>query len=508
MKHILLKRLTYFVACCMIFVAAHAIDLPTQTINGVKYYYYMVKKGDTLYSVSHQLGVSRDDIVSQNPAAADGLHAGQYLYFKYDESQKDTGSGIEPIVEQPHTPTPVKNEVIYINEPVETEPAKTEPAKTEPAVTEPAETEQPQIIPVKKTHEIAIFMPFMLSEHKVGKTAEGATEFYRGFLLGIDTLANYGVHNDIKVSVYDTENKMLTLKKTLANNDNLKTVDLIIAPDNVEQTELLGKWGKKYKIPVLNLFVARDTSYLDNPYMLNANIPTADMLAMAAEKYVNMTAGYKPVILKHKGSIGDKKQFVDILLKQWLAKGIKPIELEFSDRATEQWLTEQLSFMPQDTKYVFISPSASYSDFSRYAMALPSFNDKIMPTGGEIMLLGYPEWTTFKSDALKTMHEDNTVIYTRFFNDANSYDVKNIDRSFEKWYGRSTAEGVPSLGLLGYDAAQFVVKMLNAGSYIPSHDGLQTRFDFKNPSEESGYINNALQIVRFMPGGIIENIAL
>lgn len=508
MKQKFTKRLLNIAAICALAFTTHALDLPTQTINGVKYYYYTVKKGETLYSISHMLGIGRDEIVAQNPGAADGLHVDQILYFRCDNAPADkaavttasaSSTSIEPIVEQPHTPTPVVAEVIHVG--------GTNDSATD---VEYGNTDTVPVMTVEnRKRQVALFMPFMIKESGRGKVAEGATEFYRGFLLGLDTLANSGVTVDIDLHVYDTENKMLTLKKTLAADSLLKTVDLIIAPDNAEQTELLGKWGKKYKMPVLNLFAARDTSYLTNPYVINANISTDDMLEKAADKFLELTDGYKPVILRQKGGDADKQNFVRMLEKRWLAKGVVPLTVEYTDRVTEKLLSEKLSFMPSSTKYVFISPSASRADFGKYAMALPIFNEKISANGGEIMLLGYPEWTTFRSDALKAMHNDNTVIYSRFYNDANSFGVQEVDNSFEKWYGRKLADGVPSLGLMGYDAAHFVVKMLSDTYTMPSHNGLQSNFYMQHPDDENaGYVNSALQIVRFMPGGIIENISL
>ena len=44
-----------------------AYDLPVKTINGKQYYYYTVKKGDTLYSLTNLLGITRKQLVDSNP---------------------------------------------------------------------------------------------------------------------------------------------------------------------------------------------------------------------------------------------------------------------------------------------------------------------------------------------------------------------------------------------------------------------------------------------------------
>ena len=44
--------------------------------NGMKFHYYKVEKGKTLYSISKMYQVSQDEILSMNPELTDGLKAG------------------------------------------------------------------------------------------------------------------------------------------------------------------------------------------------------------------------------------------------------------------------------------------------------------------------------------------------------------------------------------------------------------------------------------------------
>ena len=43
---------------------ASALDLPTKKVKGVEYYYYKVKKGESLYGISKNLGMTVDEIVA------------------------------------------------------------------------------------------------------------------------------------------------------------------------------------------------------------------------------------------------------------------------------------------------------------------------------------------------------------------------------------------------------------------------------------------------------------
>ncbi len=94
MKHLI--RLFVLALFALASQAMYALDLPVKTINGKQYYYYTVKKGDTVYSLITRFGITRSDLVESNPAAADVLKTGDTLYFAVDKF----GDGKPVTVEQ------------------------------------------------------------------------------------------------------------------------------------------------------------------------------------------------------------------------------------------------------------------------------------------------------------------------------------------------------------------------------------------------------------------------
>lgn len=60
-------------------------DLPVKSVNGRQMYYYVVRKGETVYSLTHTLGITHDRLVKANRSVEDGLRAGQILYFPVSE---------------------------------------------------------------------------------------------------------------------------------------------------------------------------------------------------------------------------------------------------------------------------------------------------------------------------------------------------------------------------------------------------------------------------------------
>ena len=102
----MLKKILLSAIAAAASVTAVALDLPTRKINGTEYYYYQVKAGDTVYSLTSTLGISREEIVRHNPSVSDGLRQGSTLLFPVSEF-KDTNP------DMPATHTVGRGETIY-----------------------------------------------------------------------------------------------------------------------------------------------------------------------------------------------------------------------------------------------------------------------------------------------------------------------------------------------------------------------------------------------------------
>ena len=69
-------------------LSASVKDLPIKSINGKSYYYYDVPQKETVYSLCHKLGISKEEIIKHNPSVADGLKYGTTLFFPVDDDSE------------------------------------------------------------------------------------------------------------------------------------------------------------------------------------------------------------------------------------------------------------------------------------------------------------------------------------------------------------------------------------------------------------------------------------
>lgn len=70
---------------CLVNIASAQVDVVTQTIDGKPHYVHRVEPGHTLYAISRLYKVDIEDILRQNPDAADGLQIGQTLTIAVPE---------------------------------------------------------------------------------------------------------------------------------------------------------------------------------------------------------------------------------------------------------------------------------------------------------------------------------------------------------------------------------------------------------------------------------------
>ena len=555
--------------------AASALDLPVKRINGKDYYYYMVQRNESLLSIAEKLGVTRDDILRNNPGASDGVRNGMRLYLpveefaetdkskagvsasgetlRYKVQKGETLFGIayrfditpdaivalnpganggvsagdillipakgvdaeklaDNSIAQEVAPAAEVTEVTTATTPVEESVPET--ATAEGVVEEPVRaSENIEIVEVVddstevEKSTIAVLLPLMLEKGHQDKMARSASDFVRGFMLGVNTMSENSVPVDLKV--YDTNNSPEEIRAILGKPE-LQDVDVVISPEEAGAVKLVLDATTSSGAYVLNLFSAQDTSYLESPRAIQTYIPAALMYEKAAQALIDMYDDYTPVFLISKGGRSEKLPFTNYLREQFAASGVVPVELVFDSMLS----SDDLQSLDREGKYVFIPASGSLTEFNKFSRALVNLRDEYAdPTA--IALFGYPDWTTFLGESAERLHQLGATIYSRFYCDETSLATHQFMTKFFEQYGvKPIEQQVPSQAMLGYDAARFLLTNLkaNAGIFTPEDrepfKGLQSTFMLVTADEEpgnddirtTGPVNQALYIIKFMPG--------
>lgn len=299
MAHILKKIVTG--ALLFVSLAATALDLPVRTINGRQYYYYEVRNRETVYGLSKRLGVTREEIVRYNPSMADGLKRGAILYFPVDEF-----SDRIPAADSLAYPEPEGSDS-YISSMPDDMFAETDTADT--ATTSQADSTGVEI-PAKGPLAV-VCIPGGEFE---SKRAQMALDFYRGFLIAADTLA--GRSGRVDVRVVDSHNP------GAISQELLDSARVVIGPEDATALAALAGRCRDSHTYLLNLFVVADTLYTANPYVMQANIPAADMYDKACEALGSEFPGFVPVILRNTAARNEKDPFTACLKQHFSQKGL------------------------------------------------------------------------------------------------------------------------------------------------------------------------------------------
>lgn len=446
---------------------------------------YVVKKNETFYSIARKHNVTVEALENANPSVG-ALKEGMILTIPANEALVESvGSDSANDAKEGTVVTPGTNDVTGAETTVTTLPGEA-------------------VEPGDDSMNIALMLPFMLGNERQSRQAQLFTEFYKGFLLAVDSMRNCGT--PIKVHAFDTSASLDTVKSILQRPE-MKNMQLIITPDAEAQMSEIAAFGRDNNVNVLNLFVVKDQTYRNTPYLMQGNIPHHDMYEKAIKGMVGKFSEFTPVIVSRKDGVSDKAEYISMLKRHLESEGIQYKTIEF----TGLLKSEDLMQLGSDGKYAVIPVSAKLSELNHIIPGLLEFKEQSTQYD-PIRLFGYPEWTTFRGEPQDNMHKVNTIVYSRFYTVPDDPALKEIEDKFERWYSKPMANYVPRQGLFGFDAGMYVIKalMANGGDFdkfTPSYSGVQNGFSFTGEAG-AGKVNDELYFINFRPSGLIDKISL
>lgn len=512
-------------------INASVYELPIKVVDGVEYYYYTVKAKETLYSLSHQLELSQEDMVKYNPSLVDGLKAGATLYFPVDELNfvstpiyhkvkkgesvygisRQYGMEIEDLIRlNPSAKDGIKvGEELVIREVRKTATTKKEvPTSTTEDVqsveNDPMIFTQPQVevtedVEERESFKIALLMPFMLNEEGMSNATRTYLDFYKGFLLAANDLNKKGQLIDIYV--YDTYNNIDSLCMVLSKPE-IADMNVIIAPPGENKSvNLIASSVSNPNIAVFNAYYANDTTHLEYRNVIQANIVRDKMYNKAIKRIVEEYSDYVPVIIGSPANT-NKASFADMVKAEFEKNGVESQRIIFKRSLQPVDLTT----LNKNTKYLFIPLSSSERELEKCADALIEFRKA---NKADVAMFGYPEWIVFKDGLLNKLHSLNAVIYSRFYFNENGKKEKDFVKKFDETYKSPMKKNQPMQSVLGYDCGYYVIKALRSGDGNIfngqfRYEGLQNVFNFTKPTTTVGAENQELYMIYYRPKGNVD----
>lgn len=426
-------------------------------------YKYEVKRGESYASIAKDNGITEDELKAANPDLKK-VKKGKTITLPKPYQERVTGEmATIPIDELRSYYEPRIND-LYDN-----------------------------LVAKKLENEvnIAMILPFQLHKSAPPKQAYLYTDYYKGFLLALDSVSRI-TDKHINLKVYDTQHNLNVTDSILALPE-LKSMNMIIAPSEPQQLARINAFGKANAVPVLNCFTTKNEDYLDNPYVYQVNTPTDEMMHDVMRWFDDQFKGYNVIFLNAAGE-SDKEMFENIRnhinRKKYTTSTINVSgDLTYNDISNK---------MDPGSKYVFIPSSGDKALVKKYIKALKEVKSERFDC--DLSLIAYPEYVLYLKDYQTDMQDVDTYMFTRFFN-AKGFRTRDLEAAYKTNFGGEPLTAVPNMAIYGYDTGMYLLKSLGVDGIIddetPLYKGIQTSFRWERGDNWRGYTNQAIEIVHF-----------
>lgn len=501
--------------------------------------FHIVKKGETLYSISRQYSVPTEVLAAANHLSDLNVIENQSLLVNSDEiaklHQKENlstlASGPIAAIKQGKTVTHEvlpketltsisKKYGITISELIESNPVlKNEELKIGQTLTIhlPKIEKAPELssnVGAKTqvnsdclyysyksatAFNVVLMLPFggeSASIDTLGKSAnsrrfEDMIQFYEGALVAIDSLKESGV--SVRLTVIDTKSDKSPADVAQAlKNPALKKADLIIGPVYPEAIPMVAKFAEANKIPMVSPLASTDALVKNNRYLIQiAN--NADILTKLSVEYAKKDDGKTILVVPSDGSDAKMVKAFKTMLKEKLP------ELSYRQgnnaAAQRQALKGKLADNGK-TRFVVLSNNEVFVlDFLQ--------NLSIAAKGYDIEVLGTQRWLKFGSIDMDYIHGTNVQMFVHNYVDYNVESTKSFIRSFRNLYKAEPN----NYGFRGFDVTYFFIdsmrkygnEQLTASLTKTSSKNVHTPFRFVKEGD-GGFMNIDAALIKHVEG--------
>lgn len=297
---------------------------------------HVVNKGETLFRISRQYGVSVDELKNHNPGLTESISAGQkiripkkkttdnYLIYQVTERQKSKNLardfGLTP--EELQKANPSMGSEVFPNQklripterkggmqpvqPVETPELSQVSAYTTDTSTTSEPKNKPQPLPCESTNDyiakefkVALLLPLYLEKVDALRSGSGSDEsrlqplrflpFYKGFVLAADSLARSSTLRTV-IRVFDVDQSNDKINRCL-NDPWMKQADLIVGPFHSQPFAKMAEFAKNNGILIVNPMSNRQEILTDNPFVVKIKPDPVEqysqLAALIANRYPN-----------------------------------------------------------------------------------------------------------------------------------------------------------------------------------------------------------------------------
>ena len=408
---------------------------------------HVVKRRETLYSISQAYHLTIQELINSNPKAINGIKKGMRMCIPYDTNDISAGPDNKTYFDA----------ILPSNTPL---------------------------------HEMTAAMIYPL--HSPNKaSALRIKEYIRGMYLAVDSMKRKGIHVDLKC--FDAGETAGSIKRLL-NDSILKHVSIIFAPYYKEQVAPLSTYVQKHQIKLVIPSLNNNTEVSENPWIFQINTPALYYYPSIYKDFVQTFDDANIVFLDAKDNFDNNRTFILGLRNELTSHGNKIHILRYS--AT---LKQMESVLDRNKRNVFIPISSSVSSLKHWLPIMSKLTSQ--NTLANISLFGYPVWQTYYTQMKSYFETIDTYFYAAFYTNYSNSDVIKFSNDYHKKYKVHLLKSMPNYAMLGFDTSYFFFNALSQGAYFERSDSqlsnvnpLQNHFCFKRLGMWGGFVNKGVKI--------------
>lgn len=418
--------------------------------------YYVVKPGETIYSLSRRFGISEKDFAANNDVA-NGLKAGAVI--RIPQSKEENLRVIEA------------NDALQNNATIEAH------SSDENIVFRALEQ--------GTTLNIALMLPLNVG----AKPNASFVEFYQGFLLGIEKLKESG-KGEVKLTIYNTEHDKAKVQQ-IVQSQLFEGTNLIVGPVYEDEMAPVLQYAKANSVPVVTPLANIET----------VNSPALFQLAPAPEKkydkIANLLDGGRDIYLIYASSYD--KEFESEILKQLEGKSYAAYNYSFDQKsiftpknATARPIELMDDILKEEKPCLFVVLANAETDVDRILGTISSAKVAITERSekcAQYVVLGTSRWGRYNNIDHTSYFNNNVVMISTYHAKRDSQVVREFDSNYIKSY-----QALPSLyAYRGYDTAIMFGEGMHSDIQYNMLDKrytpLQTTYKFVQSKEGGNYVN-------------------
>jgi len=340
----------------------------------------------------------------------------------------------------------------------------------------------------------------MKKEFKFYSASKSFLNFYEGVLLAVDSLKNVGMK--VELYTFDTEQKKEVVD-SLLKQEIFKSLDLIIGPVFPDLQGEVAAFAQEHHIAFISPLSASGNFEKTNPYYFKVNPEKNFFIQKTGDYMKRICLGKNIVFLK----MGEYKYLQESALIDTLRKAYKDpfytyAGAEQPDFHEYMYSSDGLDglreIMKVDKQNVVFIPSITEGELS---VAITNLNT-LAKEGFPVTLIGLPAYQRYKSIQTEYFYNTNLNYLNSYFIDYKSSSVNNFIHKFrDNFYAEPD-----NFSFQGYDVAFYFMNALRSYGHhfiadlsLLKVELLQDNFIFKKQSELGGYLNEGLFVVKYSP---------